>query len=68
MVYENRNSKMKFFWCQGIFFLNFDFKNGCKMNLRIKTKNHAADRKIGFLTKWISKPNGRQWPCRQHGS
>ena len=21
---------MNFFWCQGIFFVNFDFKNGCK--------------------------------------
>ena len=30
-----------------------------KMNLRIKTKNHPADPKIGFLTKSISKPNGR---------
>ena len=30
-----------------------------KMNLRIITKNHAADPEIGFLTKSISKPNGR---------
>ena len=29
------------------------------MNLTIITKNHAADTKIGFLTKSISKPNGR---------
>ena len=29
-----------------------------KMNFRIITKNHAADPKIGFLTKSISKPNG----------
>ena len=27
-----------------------------KMNLRIITKNHAADPEIGFLTKSISKP------------
>ena len=39
--------------------MNFDFKNGCKMNLRIITRNHAADRKIRFLTKSISKPFGR---------
>ena len=38
---------MKFFWCQGVFFLNFDLKN------------HAADSEIEFLTKSISKPNGR---------
>ena len=30
-----------------------------KMNLRIITKNHAADSEIGFLTKSISKPYGR---------
>ena len=29
------------------------------MNLRIITKNHAADPEIGFLTKSISKPSGR---------
>ena len=26
---------MKFFWCQGIFFfVNFDFKNGCKNDFK----------------------------------
>ena len=29
-----------------------------KMNIRIITKNHAADPEIRFLTKSISKPNG----------
>ena len=29
------------------------------MTLRLITKNHAADPKIGFLTKSISKPYGR---------
>ena len=29
------------------------------MNLRIITKNHAADSEIGFLTKSILKPYGR---------
>ena len=31
---------------------------GVKMNLRIITKNHAADPEKGFLTKSISKPYG----------
>ena len=31
---------------------------GLKMNLRIITKNRAADPEIGFLTKSILKPNG----------
>ena len=30
LLYENWPSKMKFFWCQGIFFVNFDFKNRCR--------------------------------------
>ena len=29
-----------------------------KRNLRITTKNHAADPEIGLITKSISKPNG----------
>ena len=39
--------------------MNFDFKKGVKMNLRIITKNHEADPEIEFLTKSISKPYGR---------
>ena len=31
---------------------------GVKMNLRIITKNHAANPEIGFLTKSILKPYG----------
>ena len=33
-------------------------KMDVKLNLRIITKNHAADLEIGLLTKSISKPNG----------
>ena len=33
-------------------------KMAVKMNLKIITKNHAADPEIGFLTKPISKPDG----------
>ena len=32
---------------------------GVKMNSRIITKSHAAEPEIGFLTKSISKPYGR---------
>ena len=41
---------------------------GAKVNLRIITTNHAADPEIGFLTKSISKPYGREQSCRQPGS
>ena len=37
--------------------MNVDSKNG--MNLRIITKNHAADSEKRFLTKWISKSYDR---------
>ena len=37
----------------------FILKMVVKMNLRILTKNHAADPEIGFLTKSILKPYGR---------
>ena len=44
----------KFFWCQGIFFHDFWFQ---KWVWRwILRKYHAADPKIRFLTKSISKP------------
>ena len=35
-------------------------KMGVKINLRIITKNHAADPEKGFLTKSILKPYGCQ--------
>ena len=30
IVYENRPSKIIFFWCQWFFFVNLNFKNGCE--------------------------------------
>ena len=39
--------------------MSFDLKMSVKMNLRMITKNQAADPEIGFLIKWISKPFGR---------
>ena len=62
---------MKFFDDKEFFFVNLDFKNGCKNEfepqiLRIITKNHAADSKIGsplkidFRADWthVSIPTG----------
>ena len=59
LVYENRASKMKFFRVKELFFIDFDFKMGVEMNLRIITKKHAADLERGFLKKSILKPNDR---------
>ena len=39
--------------------MNFYFKNGVKINLRIITKNHAEYPEIGFFIKSISKQYGR---------
>ena len=47
------------FLCQGFFFMNFEFIKGSQMNLRMITKNHAADPEIGLLAKSISKSYGR---------
>ena len=60
LVHENRALKMNFFLVSRNFsFINFDLKMGVKINMRIITKNHAADPEQGFLKKSISKPYGR---------
>ena len=59
LVSENQLSKMKFFWCQGIFFINLNFKNRCKNEFKDDNKNHAADPEKGFFRKSIKKPYGR---------
>ena len=38
--------------------MHYDFKNGCKINFRIITNNHAADSKIRSLKKSILEPIG----------
>ena len=57
---EDWSSQMNFFWRQGFFPWTLISKMGVKMNLRIITKNHAADSEIGPLTKLISEPYGRE--------
>ena len=42
MVIENRSSTMKFFQCQGIFFVNFDFKIGCKNEFQDKNEKSCS--------------------------
>ena len=39
--------------------MNFEVKIAVKMNLRITTKNHAADPEKGFLKKNAFNPYGR---------
>ena len=51
--------KSKFLGVKEFFSRIFIPEMDVKMNLRIITKNHAADPEKGFLTKSISKPNGR---------
>ena len=48
--------------------MNFEVKIAVKMNLRIITKNHAADPEKGFLKKTLSTRMAAQRPCRQRGS
>ena len=68
MVIENRPSKMNFFFVsKNFFFVNFDFKNECKNNLRKIMKNLAADSIIGSPLKSILEPIGLTSPTRQPG-
>ena len=39
--------------------MSFDFENGRENEFKDNNENHAADPEIGFLTKSISKLNGR---------
>ena len=50
---------MKFFLFKNFFSRILIPEMHVKMNLRIITKNHAADPEKDFLTKSISKPFGR---------
>ena len=61
-------SKIKSFWCQGIFyefklqeFENEKFVNEFKDN----NENRADDPEKRFFTKWILKPCAALRPCRQ---
>ena len=56
----NENRPLKFFGVKEFTFLTFDIKNGCKNEFKDNYKNHAADAVLGFLTKSISKPYGRE--------
>ena len=42
MIYGKKPSKMKFFECQGLFFVNSYYKNKCKNDFRTISKNHAG--------------------------
>ena len=66
--YKNRPSKMKFFWCQGIFSFIMIPKMCGKIKFRIITKNHAADSKIRSPKKSILEPMRLTSPNRQPGS
>ena len=59
---------MKFFCCQGIFFVNFDFKNGCKNEFednneiscsRFKIK--APPLKMDFRADWTNESIPTAW-------
>ena len=49
---------MNFLRCQGFFYINFDFKNGCENEFKDYTGKSSTDPDIEFLTKSIPKPYG----------
>ena len=50
---------MKFFWCQGIFYMIFDFKNGFKNEFKDNDEKSCSwsrnrvSRKIDFKVQWL---------------
>ena len=60
LVNENQPLKMNFFFGFKVFFTRILISNiGVEINLMVMTKNNASDPEIEFLTKSISKPDGR---------
>ena len=69
LVYENRPSKMKFFWCQRIFFVYYDFKNECKNEFEDNNEESCSWFKTKVLQKKsILEPMGLTSPTRQPGT
>ena len=63
MVIKNRPLKMKCFCVKEFFFVNFDYKNGCKNEFEdnnekscSRFKNRAL-LKIDFIPDWTHEPN-----------
>ena len=56
---------MKLFWPQRLFLGKVDFKNGCKNEFENNNEKIAAELKIEFPTKSISKPFGLTSLIRQ---
>ena len=52
-IFENRSSKISLFWCQGIFFRNLDFKNGCKNVFDYNIDKICSWSKTGFPQNWF---------------
>ena len=67
LVYENRASKMKFFGVKDFCSINFDFRNGCKNEL--KDNNEKSYRrfknrvplKIYFRANWTHESIPTAW-------
>ena len=67
LLYENRPFKMNFFGVKDFFSSILTSKMDVKLNLRIITKNHAADSeidstlKIDFRADWTHESNPTAW-------
>ena len=55
------------FWCQGLFFVNFGFKNEYENDFVDNNEKWAVDQEIGFPAKSSSKPLGLTSSFRQRG-
>ena len=57
---------MKFFWCQGIFFVNFDFKNEFEDNNEKSCRRlkKGSPLKIDFKAEWTHESMPTAWVLR----
>ena len=62
------NISFRSFHRHGIFFVNFDIKNGCKNEFEDNNEKYAADSKIRPPLKSILEPIELMSPTRQPGS
>ena len=62
---------MNFFWCQGMFFVNLDFKNRCKNEFEDNNEKSCSrfknrvPFKIDFRTDWTHESNPTAWKLKK---
>ena len=65
---------MKFFWCQGIFFVNLDLKNECKNEFEDNNEKSCSrfknrvQLKIDFRADWTHESIPTAWELKSYSA